>query len=82
MVLSPATLVFRRMQQHCLAVKLQKCFVDYETSQDFPLAWGRGDNDRYFISGVKLVPQGFHSKPTVKEFKAEITFVLSPIGIF
>ena len=27
------------------AVKLQKCFVDYETSPDFPSARGRVDND-------------------------------------
>ena len=25
------------MLQHCFAVKLQKCFMDYETSLDFRL---------------------------------------------
>ena len=35
--------------QQCFffAVKLQKCFVDYKTSPDFPSAWGPEDID-YF----------------------------------
>lgn len=32
-----------------LLAKLQQCFVDYETSPDFPLAWG--GNDSIFIFG-------------------------------
>ena len=32
--------LFRRMLQHYLAVKLQRCFVNYEASPDPLLAWG------------------------------------------
>ena len=35
-----------RMLQLCFAAKLLKCFVDYETSPDFPLAWGWVAEDR------------------------------------
>ena len=43
---------FRRMQWHCFAVKLQKCFVDYKTALDFSSAWGWEDNnkDKVYIS--------------------------------
>ena len=37
--------LFQRMQQGCFAVKLQKCFLDNETSPNFPSAWGWADND-------------------------------------
>ena len=30
-----------RMWQHCFAVKLQKCFVDYKSSPDFSAGMGR-----------------------------------------
>ena len=30
--------LFWRMLEHCFAVKLQKCFVDYESTPDFPSA--------------------------------------------
>ena len=39
--------LFRRTMQHCFAVKLQKRFVDYETSLVFSSAWV--NNDRIFI---------------------------------
>lgn len=32
-----------------LAVRPQKCLVDYETSPDFPLSWGWVDNDYIFL---------------------------------
>ena len=37
--------LLRRMLQCCFAVKLQKCFMDYATSPDFPSSWGWVDND-------------------------------------
>ena len=37
--------LFRRMLQCCFAVKLQKCFMDYATSLDFPSSRGWVDND-------------------------------------
>ena len=39
--------LFSRMLQLCFTVKLQKCFVDYDTSPDF-ISSGGGEED--FIS--------------------------------
>ena len=33
------------MLHHCFAASLHKCFVGYETSPDFPSAWGWVDNE-------------------------------------
>ena len=43
----------RRKLLHCFAVKLQKCFVEYETSPDFPSAWGRLEKD-WKLSPLRL----------------------------
>ena len=51
---------FKRKPQHCFAVKLQKCFVDYKTTPDFPLASARWvDNDWIFIFRW-TVPNNLH----------------------
>ena len=46
--------LFRRTLQHRFAVKLQKCFVGYETSPNFPSAWGRVETDWLFYFCVNL----------------------------
>ena len=45
------------MLQNC-SVKLQKCFVDKQTSSDSPSAWGSADNDCILIFGW-TVPLSF-----------------------
>ena len=50
----PLPQVLRRMLRRCFAVKLQKCFVGYETSPDFPPAWNGVDKDRIFLFLVNL----------------------------
>ena len=52
--------------QHCFAVKLQKCSVDYESSPDLPSTWGWGDNDWSSITWGDF------------SFKCDIWIVLPP----
>ena len=50
-------LLFRKILQRCLAVKLQKCFMDYETTS-FPSTWWWVDNGWIF----HLFPLSFRSQ--------------------
>lgn len=43
--------MLKTMLQCCAAAKLQKCFVVYENSPDYSLAWGCVDKGRIFIIG-------------------------------
>ena len=38
------SLSFKKFDEFCFAVKLQKCFVNFETSLDFPSAWEWDDD--------------------------------------